>query len=74
MYTDATYTDAMTAQLNHHLAAALAAAERLSERDPDNPTLLRLCLYLYDATEQLEAAASPLRGREHAALLGAVAD
>lgn len=70
------YTDATAAQLTHHLAAALAAAERLSERDPDDRTLLRLCIHLYDATEQLEAspAVSVSQRRQAAALLVAVAD
>lgn len=66
--------DATTMQLTHHLAAAVAVAERLSEQAPNDPTLLRLCIHLYDAMEQLESspAASPMRRREYAALLGAV--
>ncbi len=70
------HTDTTASQLTHHLAAALAAAERLSERDPDDRTLLRLCIHLYDATEQLESSAAvpTLHRRRYIASLGAVAD
>lgn len=50
--------DTTTAQLAHHLMAAVAAAERLNAQAPHDRTLLRLCIHLYDAAEQLEA--SPL--------------
>ena len=44
--------------LETHLRAALAAAERVAARHPDDRAPDRLCLYLYDALELLDKGES----------------
>lgn len=44
--------------LHAHLEAAIAAAERLETRHPDDRAMERLSLYLYDAMELLDARGS----------------
>lgn len=43
-------------RLIHQLHEAITAAEQLNAHAPDDPALLRVCIHLYDAVEQLEAA------------------
>ncbi len=40
--------------LGTHLRAAIAAAEQVAARHPDDRATERLCLYLYDALELLD--------------------